>query len=61
MTYAETVPSWFLLNLKLVQVTWNIGTIDYYEYLNQCGGKINLGFGVSVEKKNVGEGMFFRM
>ena len=24
MTYAETVPSWFLLNLKVVQVTWNI-------------------------------------
>ena len=24
ITYAETVPSWFLLNLKVVQVTWNI-------------------------------------
>ena len=24
MTYPETVPSWFLLNLKVVQATWNI-------------------------------------
>ena len=24
MTYAETVPSWFLLNLKVVQVEWNM-------------------------------------
>ena len=24
MTYADTVPSWFLLNLKVIQVTWNI-------------------------------------
>ena len=24
MTYAETVPSWFLFNLKLVQLTSNI-------------------------------------
>ena len=23
MTYAETVPSWFLLKLKVIQLTWN--------------------------------------
>ena len=34
--------------------------LDYYEYLNQCRRKMNIGFGVSVET-NVGEGMLFRM
>ena len=29
MTYAETVPSWFLLNLKVVQVTSNIPQLKF--------------------------------
>ena len=36
MTYAETFPSWFLLNLKVVQVTWNI---LYRRKLLKCYGK----------------------
>ena len=33
MAYAETVPSWFLLNLKLVKVTWNILYVKIKEYV----------------------------